>query len=195
MAIFKYTPLDESKREIRLLRLLCCSWKEPTDKSHGLENASFQSPKPPAAVQLQGKNLDEPSTEVSADLVACQLDIISLDKLDKRHAYTALSYTWSNQENKKKIRLNGVEFEVGINLEVALRHLRLQNENFTLWVDAICIYTFRQQDACRLSGGICRQKWRCLSQLFFRNQRMFPPFTSHVSRDILVSGLLTLFKA
>jgi hypothetical protein len=43
-------------------------------------------------------------------------------------------------------------------------------------------------------GGICREKRRCSSQLFFQNRRIFPPFTSCVTCDILASDILTVVK-
>ena len=54
-------------------------------------------------------------------------------------AYEALSYTWGDQKQARTIQLSGKPFEVTVNLEVALRHLRLTDKPRLLWVDAVCI--------------------------------------------------------
>jgi len=53
-----------------------------------------------------------------AEEVSCHLEIASL-------SYEALSYVWGNLHETKPIKLNGKPYEVTINLESALRHLRL----------------------------------------------------------------------
>lgn len=87
--------------------------------------------------------------------------------LDEQPEYTALSYAWGGPKNTKPIRLayrnlnrspfqklatrlkrggdyhgnkrHFCEFQVTTNLESALRHLRVQDQFTTLWIDAIGI--------------------------------------------------------
>jgi hypothetical protein len=79
----------------------------------------------------------EPS-ELNDD-INCTLNIASLDD---HSPYEALSYFWGDPNVTKTILLNSRPFEVTLNLESALRHLRL-GELRTMWIDAICI---NQQD-------------------------------------------------
>ncbi|KAN0076682.1 Heterokaryon incompatibility protein (HET) domain containing protein [Elaphomyces granulatus] len=53
--------------------------------------------------------------------------------------YEALSYTWGDPKRTQTILLGGSLFEVTVNLEIALRHLRLTDSPRVLWVDALCI--------------------------------------------------------
>ena len=53
--------------------------------------------------------------------------------------YDAVSYCWGNQNDRATISLDGSDFDVGRNLESALRHLRLSSIDRILWIDAICI--------------------------------------------------------
>jgi hypothetical protein len=53
--------------------------------------------------------------------------------------FVALSYTWGNPIPKSKIEIDGRPFEITRNLELALRHLRLQRTELRLWADSICI--------------------------------------------------------
>ncbi|OCL05684.1 hypothetical protein AOQ84DRAFT_298427, partial [Glonium stellatum] len=53
--------------------------------------------------------------------------------------YEALSYTWGDPSVQKTIELCGTPFDVGANLESALRHLRTEEHPRRLWIDAICI--------------------------------------------------------
>lgn len=53
--------------------------------------------------------------------------------------YEALSYVWGQLDGQKPIFLNSTLVSVTANLESALRHLRHEKQERTLWVDAICI--------------------------------------------------------
>ncbi|KAF4458533.1 heterokaryon incompatibility [Fusarium albosuccineum] len=73
------------------------------------------------------------------DLICCHLDVVSLEE---RPEFEALSYTWGERQRnnaKSRMRLNGQDFPIALNLETALRHLRSEADARTLWVDAICI--------------------------------------------------------
>ncbi|KAH0551486.1 hypothetical protein GP486_007299, partial [Trichoglossum hirsutum] len=53
--------------------------------------------------------------------------------------YEALSYTWGDPKRTRTVLLGECPYEVTVNLEVALRHLRLTDSPRVLWVDALCI--------------------------------------------------------
>src|ERR1700712_2305203 len=59
--------------------------------------------------------------------------------LDRLTSYEALSYTWGDPHTIRSIHLNGCQFDVTANLEVALRYLRQESKARILWIDAICI--------------------------------------------------------
>jgi Heterokaryon incompatibility protein (HET) len=64
---------------------------------------------------------------------------MSSDCLDYRPHYTALSYVWGDSTVPHPISVNGMLFPVTSNLYSALTHLRDEQIQQTLWVDAICI--------------------------------------------------------
>ena len=70
------------------------------------------------------------------DLIECSLQIASLDD---GPTYEALSYVWGNANLRKWIRLQNSHFDVSKSLEVALRHLRHEKSERTMWIDAMCI--------------------------------------------------------
>ncbi|KAH6955989.1 heterokaryon incompatibility protein-domain-containing protein [Ilyonectria sp. MPI-CAGE-AT-0026] len=53
--------------------------------------------------------------------------------------YEALSYTWGDNESKRRITVNGLAFFVRQNLLSILRRLRQPRQKRIIWVDAICI--------------------------------------------------------
>ena len=53
--------------------------------------------------------------------------------------YEALSYAWGDAAETKHISLGSFSFLVTDNLHAALRHLRREHEDRTMWIDAICI--------------------------------------------------------
>lgn len=53
-------------------------------------------------------------------------------------SYYALSYCWGDVRKKKNIVINDTIFEVGHNLEAALRQLRSRGYS-RIWIDALCI--------------------------------------------------------
>lgn len=60
--------------------------------------------------------------------------------LDGDIAYDALSYAWGDPNITLPIAIDGLLFQVTVNLESALRHLRLPAEPRVIWIDAICIH-------------------------------------------------------
>ncbi|KAF2654453.1 HET-domain-containing protein, partial [Lophiostoma macrostomum CBS 122681] len=53
--------------------------------------------------------------------------------------FTALSYTWGDQNDPLMIGLNGHKVPVGRNLASALVGARMENTDCIIWVDALCI--------------------------------------------------------
>ena len=73
------------------------------------------------------------------DPICCHLDVVSLGE---KPEFEALSYTWGEKQAtnvRSRMRLNGQDFAIALNLETALRHLRSEANARVLWVDAICI--------------------------------------------------------
>ncbi|KAF8862535.1 HET-domain-containing protein, partial [Acephala macrosclerotiorum] len=66
------------------------------------------------------------------------LHIISLSDQEPPF-FNALSYCWGDPKVTRPIVLDGQEWCVTINLEAALRHLRKDDQEFVIWVDAVCI--------------------------------------------------------
>jgi hypothetical protein len=54
-------------------------------------------------------------------------------------SFETLSYVWGDPKDTVSIVLDGHIFDVTINLESALRHLRWEDATRSFWVDAICI--------------------------------------------------------
>ncbi|KAF8847706.1 HET-domain-containing protein [Acephala macrosclerotiorum] len=73
---------------------------------------------------------------ISSSPLRCRLRQVPLTDSAR---YQALSYVWGDQATKYLITINGENFEVGMNLNSALRRLRRKFTKVTLWCDAICI--------------------------------------------------------
>src|SRR5438045_7672310 len=70
--------------------------------------------------------------------VSCELFIVSLQ--DSPHPqYEALSYVWGNAAETLPIEVNQQEFNVMTNLYSALHHIRLEDGERVLWINAISI--------------------------------------------------------
>jgi hypothetical protein len=80
-----------------------------------------------------------PSADISATLdvglFEASLDDFPSDTL----SYEALSYVWGAPEGSVPCTCDGKELLITPNCNDALRHLRLSDQQRTLWVDAICI--------------------------------------------------------
>ncbi|KAH8650619.1 ankyrin repeat-containing domain protein [Tricladium varicosporioides] len=53
--------------------------------------------------------------------------------------YHALSYSWGSNEKKSMVIIDNKIMDITLNLFQALQHLRYENEDRIMWVDAICI--------------------------------------------------------
>jgi hypothetical protein len=112
-AMFDYKPLDSVRNEIRLLEL----------RSLERSRSSFTS---------------SSDSSVADHDVRIVCNLIHAFEDDKPN-YQALSYTWGPTNDTETILLNGVPIPVTRNLADALKHIRADSVDITLWVDAICI--------------------------------------------------------
>jgi hypothetical protein len=67
------------------------------------------------------------------DPIRCDLRIVSLAD---NPPYEALSYTWGDASVTEPIDIGGVDIKATVDLERALRLLRVADSDLTLWVDA-----------------------------------------------------------
>ncbi|KAF2441983.1 hypothetical protein P171DRAFT_474502 [Karstenula rhodostoma CBS 690.94] len=71
------------------------------------------------------------------DPIHCELQRTSLSDHPK---YYTLSYVWGSPRARREIFLNGRPFAVTVNLQSALRHLRLRHQDgLVIWIDALSI--------------------------------------------------------
>ena len=75
------------------------------------------------------------ATNLNED-IKCELIYTSLRQ---RPDYEALSYTWGDLKNTSSIHLHGDHHVITTNLDLALRRLRLPDQDRIVWADAICI--------------------------------------------------------
>lgn len=71
-----------------------------------------------------------------SDAVECELRVANLQDSPE---YEALSYVWGDRKDLVEIKCCSRTFSIGRNLHSALKHLRIENVDRVLWVDAICI--------------------------------------------------------
>jgi ankyrin repeat protein len=71
-------------------------------------------------------------------VIECMLYQAYLDGTDTV-PYDALSYTWGGTDKTSTVTVNRKTFDITENLHSALQHLRSENTDTILWVDAICI--------------------------------------------------------
>ncbi|EPE27502.1 hypothetical protein GLAREA_04293 [Glarea lozoyensis ATCC 20868] len=64
---------------------------------------------------------------------------VFFDVLEDCEPYEALSYCWGDPASLIQIKLDDKDFMVTANLYTALLHLRREDTERTLWIDAICI--------------------------------------------------------
>ncbi|KAE9366756.1 HET-domain-containing protein, partial [Stipitochalara longipes BDJ] len=87
-----------------------------------------------------------------ADPICCSLIHIATKKGSKA-VYAALSYTWGTPKAPKTIILNGEPVQVRENLWQALYHLRSEQQELRIWIDALCI---NQNDLQERSSQVSR---------------------------------------
>lgn len=59
--------------------------------------------------------------------------------------YQALSYIWGDRTNLRAVKVSGSTVEVTEALFAALKRLRSQSAIRSLWVDQLCIYSYRPE--------------------------------------------------
>jgi hypothetical protein len=69
-----------------------------------------------------------------------KLEVFSLQRCPE---YRALSYCWGDPEHLLPLNCNAVAFDITRNLHSALEHLQVEYASQLLWIDAICIYSYR----------------------------------------------------
>ncbi|KAF4471027.1 heterokaryon incompatibility (het-6OR allele) [Fusarium albosuccineum] len=72
------------------------------------------------------------------DPISCRLDHIRVEPAPER-SYIALSYVWGSRTAVERIRLNGQGHNIGVNLACAIRHLRDEEHDVVIWIDAVCV--------------------------------------------------------
>lgn len=73
------------------------------------------------------------------DVIRCSLKLVNLSGSSKPE-FEAISYVWGERlEVPPQILVDGRTFNVGVNLQAALRHFRSKTKMRMLWADAICI--------------------------------------------------------
>ena len=98
--------------------------------------------------------------------IHCELEYETLT-LDMKHRvkYDALSYCWGDAVDTRPIYIDGLPFDVRLNLYSALHHLRDDEGVRPLWVDAICI---NQNDILEKNQQVAR-----MQQIYASAQHVF----------------------
>ncbi|KAN0095984.1 Heterokaryon incompatibility protein (HET) domain containing protein [Hyaloscypha variabilis] len=81
-----------------------------------------------------------PAKDVSAEL-ECLIEHVTLSDYnqDLINHYTALSYVWGDEKEKREIVVNGCGFFITANLYLAFCYIRDAKAVVKIWADAICI--------------------------------------------------------
>jgi hypothetical protein len=72
------------------------------------------------------------------DSINIELVPVSLSNSPAPH-YDALSYVWGREQSPTPALVNGRSVTITSNLDIALRYFRDEQDEKTLWVDAVCI--------------------------------------------------------
>jgi hypothetical protein len=75
----------------------------------------------------------------SSDLLRVSLETISLLPHLASKTYQAISYCWNDAVVRKRMLLNGFEYDAPASAVEVLNRLRPAQETLTLWIDALCI--------------------------------------------------------
>jgi hypothetical protein len=119
-----YHSLDQSRREVRLVRVL------------NLDEILFVTKTIESDLELHGD--PDRVRAIEADIpIRCAINHVSLED---RPVYAALSYSWGDTSNKRRIIIEEDDKECELlitkNLHSALRHIGLDGQ---FWIDAVCI--------------------------------------------------------
>ena len=69
-------------------------------------------------------------------IIACDLESVNIDLRPK---YTAISYAWGSGEYDQEIRIRGYPHFISLNLAEAIRHIRHETDEISLWADQLSI--------------------------------------------------------
>ncbi|OWP00762.1 heterokaryon incompatibility protein [Marssonina coronariae] len=83
--------------------------------------------------------------------IFCELVVVSRQQLPP---YTALSYAWGAQDNRRAICVGDVLVNIGSNLHSALLSLRLEQDEALLWVDQLCIDQANEEEKGHQVSGM-----------------------------------------
>src|ERR1700712_3541755 len=97
------------------------------------ENTSSSMPLSPSNTEIRLLSI-KPGT--FSDDIECTLQHADLSF---KPVYEALSYCWGKSKDLHHIILDGLDFTITANLDVAIRRVRFPNRPRILWIDAICI--------------------------------------------------------
>jgi len=137
MSAFAYEPVNSDEHEIRLLKIL-----------------PLQLNSTEACLTDPARLVSSPFASPSEETVICTLEVVSLHNSPD---YLALSYMWGDPTILKSIQVKSVNnkskktFEVTVNLDLALRHIRQERNPVCIWADAICI---NQTDEIEKTGQV-----------------------------------------
>jgi hypothetical protein len=168
----EYTPLKEENNEIRLLSFLHEEFDDGLIHCQ-LETVSLNKLKEKDHDGDIVMNMTRQMTRysekdwISPYMAGSEPEVEQLHNLthyapsESKYRYVwgdfaALSYVWGNLDSERNIILNGQPTVVGANLEAALRSISVEqqfNEDFKLWVDALCI---NQNDIEERSRQVCK---------------------------------------
>ncbi|PMD33948.1 HET-domain-containing protein [Hyaloscypha variabilis F] len=124
----------------------------PSDVSLSLVPAEEQFPYQPLDTTKFEIRVITLHPGIQTDQIHCSMTHIATNRGSKPR-YTALSYTWGTPESPKSILLNGVQVQVRENLWQALYHLRSEERDLRIWIDALCI---NQNDLQERSSQVSR---------------------------------------
>lgn len=107
----------------------------PKFQPHDVYSATPLTPNTTRVIRLL------PQREPTTTQIKCELFTYNLSgkQSGERHLYEAVSYVWGTGPRCHSITLNNCAFPVTENLHAALWHLRDQQLERVLWVDAVCI--------------------------------------------------------
>ena len=140
-----------------------------------------------------------------ADPIECSLRTVAVGQNKSiESAFEALSYVWGPSNDRRYVTCNEKTLSITRDLQNALRHLRLDNESRTMWIDQLCI---NQQDLneksaqVQLMGSIYRSAKRVIVWLGDQSEtsemamRFLPGLEAALSTYHGKSSANTIFNA
>ena len=159
MEEYPYQPLNGDVGQIRLLHLLPKRTDSTTTRARSDEVWMINPADNSAYVSFNEsidrlKANDGQHSNQSESLQTC-LGRLETVALENEPRYTALSYVWGDPSDNIPFVLDNHRLLITRNLALALQALRLDDEPFVLWIDALCI---NQNDLKEKSEQVLRMK-------------------------------------